>query len=301
MHNNTIADLNTVARCAECGEGGAGLKTCKSCKDVKYCSVTCQRLNWPRHKKECKQRAAKLHDESLFKQPPPKDDCPICFLPMPFAYADMASFFPCCGKVVCNGCDYTRDISGSRKCPFCNTSLESEHEIRIKQMMKRVEANDVNSMTFLGGYYASGSLGLRQDRSKAFELWTRAAELGSSEAHYQIGTSYYQGLIIEKDVKKAIHHYELAAMAGHEMARYDLGVIEYNSGNMERAIKHWTISASAGWSGSMTAIQEEFKRGHLQSDLFELTLKAYNDSCVEMRSKAREDAAYFTENGVARG
>ena len=82
MHDNdTIDDLNT-ARCAKCGEGGAGLKMCKSCKYVKYCSVTCQRLHWPSHKKECKQRAARLHDESLFKQPPPKDACAICFLPI---------------------------------------------------------------------------------------------------------------------------------------------------------------------------------------------------------------------------
>ena len=83
-------DLNTVVRCAECGEGGAGLKMCNACKHVKYCSVACQRGHWPSHKKECKQRAAKLHDESLFKQPLPKDDCPICFLPMPFAYQKVA-------------------------------------------------------------------------------------------------------------------------------------------------------------------------------------------------------------------
>jgi len=35
-------------------------------------------------KKPCKQHAAKLHYEALFKDPPPKEDGPICFLvPMP--------------------------------------------------------------------------------------------------------------------------------------------------------------------------------------------------------------------------
>jgi hypothetical protein len=33
--------------------------------------------------KPCKQCAAELHDEAIFKEPPPKEDCPICFLPMP--------------------------------------------------------------------------------------------------------------------------------------------------------------------------------------------------------------------------
>jgi hypothetical protein len=44
---------------------------------------------------------------------------------------------------------------------------------------------------------------------------------------------------------------------------------------------------------SMAAIKKLFERGLVQSDLYELTLKAYNSSCEEMRSKAREDAAYF--------
>jgi TPR repeat protein len=177
-----MADLNTVARCAECGEGGACLKMCDACKHIKYCSVTCQRLNWPSHKKECKQRAAKLHDESLFKQPPPKDDCPICFLPMPFAVRTE----PCCGKVVCDGCTYSCWKFGNLKCPFCNANVEIEDEIIIEQMMKRVEANDVNSMTYLGCCYANGVLGLRQDMNKVLELLTRAAELGSFMAHHKL-------------------------------------------------------------------------------------------------------------------
>ena len=77
----------TAHCCAECGkaEGGgvASLKACKSCMRVKYCNAECQHNHWPTHKKPCKQRAAEIRDEALFKDPPPKEDCPICFLPMP--------------------------------------------------------------------------------------------------------------------------------------------------------------------------------------------------------------------------
>ena len=76
-----------VVCCAECGkeEGGGAisLKMCMSCTSVKYCNAKCQRNHWPKHKKECKLRAAELRDEALFKDPPAKEDCPICFLPMP--------------------------------------------------------------------------------------------------------------------------------------------------------------------------------------------------------------------------
>ena len=64
-------------------EGGISLKVCKSCMSVKYCNAECQKKHWPTHKKECKLRAAELREEALFKDPPAKEECPICFLPMP--------------------------------------------------------------------------------------------------------------------------------------------------------------------------------------------------------------------------
>ena len=56
----------------------------KACMLVRYCNAVCQKNHWATHKKECKRRAAELRDEALFKDPPAKEDCPICFLPMPF-------------------------------------------------------------------------------------------------------------------------------------------------------------------------------------------------------------------------
>jgi TPR repeat protein len=108
--------------------------------------------------------------------------------------------------------------------------------------MKRVAANDARAIYMMGNDYYHGKLGLLQDREKAVELWKQAATLGSSEAHFQLGSIYKQG----GAMKKAKFHYEAAAMAGDEVARNNLGCTEAQSGNMERAIKHWTIAASSG-------------------------------------------------------
>ena len=81
LHRYTAFTMQSMS-CADCGvdEGeGVSLKACKSCMLVKYCNRNCQRNHWPKHKKPCKQRAAELHDEVLFKEPPSKEDCPICF------------------------------------------------------------------------------------------------------------------------------------------------------------------------------------------------------------------------------
>ena len=77
-HHQRVATTKCCAKCGE-EEGGVSLKACKSCMLVKYCNANCQRNHWPKHKKDCKLRAAELWDEALFKEPPPKEDCPICF------------------------------------------------------------------------------------------------------------------------------------------------------------------------------------------------------------------------------
>ena len=48
------------------------------------------------------------------------------------------------------------------------------------------------------------------------------------------------------ELKKAKFHNEAAAMAGHELAWNNLGNIEAEGGNIEQAVNHWTIAASAG-------------------------------------------------------
>ena len=50
-------------------------------------------------------------------------------------------------------------------------------------------------------------------------------------------------------------------MAGHEVARYMLQCLEAMSGNMERAIKHWSIAASAGNFTSMNTLRLFFEKG----------------------------------------
>jgi hypothetical protein len=306
-----------IVCCADCG-GMAGegftLKACKACMLVKYCNADCQRNHWPKHKKECKQRAAELRDEALFKDPPPKEDCPICFLPMPnkllpcislppatitsvpifdFAQAneELAKmgtevYYPCCGKNICGGCVYSFHQYGNiGTCPLCNSErIGKTAEETVQEKMKRVEAKDAGAMCQLGKCYYHGEHGVLQDRAKAFELWKQAAELGDSQAHFQLGNYYHEG----GDKKKAKFHCEAAAMAGHGPARYQCGYIEYNSGNKERAVKNWMIAASTGDYNAMQYMIELFRRGAVSKESIDSTLAAYNNSCAEMRSEARD-------------
>jgi TPR repeat protein len=50
--------------------------------------------------------------------------------------------------------------------------------------------NDTCAIHVLGNHYHHGDSGLQQNHAKAIELWTQAAELSSSEAHFQLGVNF---------------------------------------------------------------------------------------------------------------
>jgi len=75
-----ISDGDVPEICANCGKEGGNLKSCTACNLVKYCNRECQIAHRSMHKKECRKRAAEVHDEKLFKQPPPPEDCPTSSL-----------------------------------------------------------------------------------------------------------------------------------------------------------------------------------------------------------------------------
>jgi enhanced entry protein LpnE len=143
-----------------------------------------------------------------------------------------------------------------------------------------VEANDPASICLLANSYENGLNGVQQDCTKAIELYAKAADLGHSEAHWNLANIYREG----GDLKKAKFHCEAAAMAGHEIARCSLGIMEANSGNMERAITHWTISASAGCYDAMYTLITFVKKGRVSKELMNSILAAYNNSCAALRS-----------------
>jgi TPR repeat protein len=197
-------------------------------------------------------------------------------------------YYPCCGKTICKGCIYSFVISGNHElCPYCKAdTLSGTDEEEVEKLMKRVEKNDAGSICVLASYYLHGIGGLQQDAERAMELWKQAADLGHSQAHSYLGNEYHQ----QGDMKKARFHYEAAAMAGHEGARNNLAAMEGISGNTERAVKHYTIAASAGHHIAMQNLLVAFKEGSVNRCSMDSILTAYNNSCGEFRSEARDHA-----------
>ena len=294
--------MNNTSTCANCGkdEDDIKLKSCSACKLVKYCSRDCQIAHRPQHKKECKKRAKELHEERLFEQPPPLEDCPICMVRLPHAHK-ARMYMNCCGKVICTGCTFAEIKSKAAKrkdnvCPFCRTVARKPEE-SIKQFKKRMELDDAIAICHMGGYYSEGQYGLQRDHAKALELWHRAAELGHTDAYYNIGDAYKNGRGVERDEKKSKYYYELSAIGGCVEARHILGCSkEADSGNMNRALKHWMIAVKDGDLGSLEKVKRMCNVGFATKDDYAKALQSYQAYVDEIKTVQRDEAAAFTNS-----
>ncbi|EJK55993.1 hypothetical protein THAOC_24198, partial [Thalassiosira oceanica] len=185
------------------------------------------------------------------------DRCPICFLFIGLPMNKHARMNVCCMKRVCNGCILAANLRGiNDRCPFCRTPHPSDDASKLAMIQKREGKRDADAINHLAGQHYFGKLGLAKDVPRAIELWTEAAELGSVEAHYNLGVTYYNGDDVQEDKARGIHHWQEAAMKGDAESRHYLGTDEFIKGNYELAVQHWMISAKMGCENSLNDIKE---------------------------------------------
>ena len=294
--NDTDTTTTTCANCGRGEESTGDLRACTACKLVKYCNRECQIAHRPLHKKACKKRAAELHDEALFREHLPREDCPICFLPLPLDASEI-EFQSCCGKIICFGCTVSiiKEAGELGICAFCREPDTWEDADEVERLRKLMDANNARAFYNLAGYYERGD-GVPQDMAKAIELQLRAGELGCADSYYNLGISYDNGDGVEMNKKKGKHFYELAAMNGSVNARYNLGCVEMEAGNHSRACKHFILAANAGSKDSLDWVKDVFMEGLVTKDQYENSLRAYHSQHNEMKSDQRDRASEILQD-----
>ena len=291
------ADTLCCASCVAAEVDDIKLMDCDGCDLVKYCSDECQKNHRSEHEEECKKRAAEIRDELLFKQPESSHlgDCPLCSLPLPLD-EKKSGVHSCCSKFICKGCvianaQRTMEMRLPHSCPFCREPQIITEEEALKRRMKRVEANDPVALCYEGVEQHD-----KGEHSRAFEYFTKAADLGDAEAHYRLAYLYRNGEGIEKDLGKKIYHMEEAAIGGHSDARYNLGIHEWNNGDKERAVKHWIIAATQGEDESIKELIDAFKDGLVSKEVLAAALRAQKAAIDATKSPQREEVEEFYRN-----
>jgi tetratricopeptide (TPR) repeat protein len=279
--------------CASCGKAAVDdvkLKRC-ACNLVKYCSIECQKNHRPQHKKACKKRLAELREDQLFTQPDESHlgECPLCCLALPLDGTKL-KMMACCSKIICKGCALANVLRVAKqgleqRCPFCReTPPKSKGEAK-KMAKERVKANDPDAIF---------QMGVRHDDvgeyGKALEYWTKAAELGHADAHYNLSIMYEDGNGVERDLKKKVYHLEEAAIGGHPSARFNLGCHEHSNGRTSRAMKHYIIAAKLGDDDALHNVKLGFIDGFVSKDDYASALRGHQAAVDATISKQREEA-----------
>ena len=276
---------------------------CTNCSKVKFddielnvCTVECQlaRLS-------CR---VGLSDDDLFKDPPEREECPVCMLTLPFD-PSLGVFRACCGKVICGGCHHAQmkeDIRSGKSwrdvslCAFCRTPAPSTDKDTFDRLNRGMKRNDPRSFNIAAIHHMEGHCGREKDVAKAMALFLRGGELGCYEAYHNLGRLYYGGEKVQKDMKKAQYLFEIAAIAGSAVARYHIGILEETvHDDLYRASKHYLISAKAGFEPALNELLECYRNGYVKKDEYAEALKAFQKYDTDTKSAMRDEAKFYED------
>ena len=119
----------------------------------------------------------------------------------------------------------------------------------------------------------------------------KGSRIGSVEAHYQLSTLYRSGEGVEKDKKRELHHLTEAAIGGHAEARHNLGYIETENCRVDRAVKHFIISAKLGTYNSLDCLKDLYRQALVSKEDFNAALRGYQVATEATKSPQREEIA----------
>ena len=174
--------------------------------------------------------AMNLSDDELFRDPPPKEECQICMLPMGHSlsgFGDSTVYMPCCGKTICQGCVMSawKEINeGNLKkwCPFCRVPVERMKNEIILDMITPFIGNTQNFST---KDVKRLSDGLKKDHKEKLGRFMSRIEAGDAKALFGMGTAFKKGdLGLPQDVKMAMKLYSRAGEFGLCTAHFNIAV-----------------------------------------------------------------------------
>ena len=249
-------------------------------------------------------------DPDLWKPHPPKEECPVCLVPLPLKNAQ-SIYWSCCGKMICNACreEHKRALNVTNKkrdkkkqppleftCPFCRSPLHKNDSELISRYEERIGKDDTRAMVQLGKMLRGDRADGKKDEAKAFELFHRAADLGSAEAVGQLGTWALNGCSDSiPDRTKTKEYFEKAAVRGDVLFRATLASLLAEEENYDLAIKHWHLAAAAGAVLSMKSLWQCFSKGKLSKPDLEKALRAHKAALDEINSEDRKRFAAWRD------
>ena len=233
-----------------------------------------------------KEELARLRKDpaSLFDEPPPKQECPLCMLPIPFQ-PDKTVYVNCCGNTICSSCMYAqqksvdksnerRDVHSPTTCPFCRKPKVTDITERLE---KRMLLNDPCAFDQASDETPFVENLNNKSGNASSEEWLglfyacRAASMDNLRAVNKLTSLFLCGnRLIAKDTDIACMLLEYTARRGDVSSRFLLGVnmlsrgppaapedddfVEITIKFYQDASKHFKMSAARGHKESVNKL-----------------------------------------------
>ncbi len=130
-----------------------------------------------------------------------------------------------------------------------SSGVEQDGAKAVEWYTKAADLGDTDAMFWLGSMYESGE-GVEQDGAKAIEWYTKVADLGDADAMAALGSIYQSGIGVEQDGAKAVEWYTKAADLGNASAMNNLGYMYQWADGVEqdnaKAIEWYTKAVDSG-------------------------------------------------------
>ena len=171
---------------------------------------------------------------------------------------------------------------------FFNSEIKSELSINtdLKILIAQSEEGNPDAKFYLGSLYYIGR-GLKQDYSKAIELFKEASERGNIAATFNLGVIYAKGRGVEIDEKRAFEYYKTAAFAGLPQAQFNYAVW-LREGRVEdpnpiEAMEWFKVSSNKNFDRSLIELAKGYENGTAGRRDYREAVKLYR------RARANED------------
>jgi TPR repeat protein len=131
--------------------------------------------------------------------------------------------------------------------------MATDKKEAVRLLRKAAEDGSDEAQFLLGSAFAHGE-GLERDYTEAVRWFSQSAYQGNAEAQFSLGVLYCEGLGTTKDLVKGINFLHKAAEQEHAKAQFNLGIL-YGNGigalkDSSTALKWFKKAASHGHAGA---------------------------------------------------
>ncbi|MBO7147496.1 MAG: SEL1-like repeat protein [Lentisphaeria bacterium] len=125
---------------------------------------------------------------------------------------------------------------------------------------RAAKMGNADAMFSLANLYRLGK-GVKQNYRAAIRWYIRSANAGNVKAMITIGWEYYRGQFVKQNYAAALKYYTMAAEQGDDRSYYWMGVINYDEGRYDEAMRCFKKIARKGDTDAMVRVGNMYRDG----------------------------------------